>query len=581
LLKRGVSIDKASTELTAIATQLALEHPENQNTTASFGPFVERSIPARVRTTLVTMLGAVFGVMLIACVNVTNLQLARAMERAKEVAIRSALGSSRWRIVRQLLVEGLLLSAVGSLIGLAIAQGGAAGFMRAIADTRPPFWIDVRLDPVVLLFVAGITVATALVSSVMPGWRVARTDVNAILNDETRGTTGLRMGVFSRWLVVIEVTASCVLLIVSGLMIRSILATSRLDYPFPTKDVFMARMILTPDDGVAGAQALEIERIEARVASVPGVRAAALSSGLPGGSSNTTFAFEGEAPATGPDRPRAGRFVATPGFFRVMRVAPVAGRMIDQDDRFGKPAVAVVDQTFARRYLSAGPVLGRRFRFDGENQPWLTIVGVVPDLAPPGQSNPPPATVYAAMAQSRVQSVSLLAWTANDPVSLTAPIRAAVAEINDRIPVTGANSAADELWRQGWALRVFGGLFLVFGFAALILASAGLYGVMAFSVRRRTQEIGVRMALGASRGRVMRTILWQGLWRVAVGVALGLVPGWFVGTLMRALLEHVDAADPIVHTATVVTLLAAGVFACLVPALRAASVDPLTALRRD
>ena len=264
-----------------------------------------------------------------------------------------------------------------------------------------------------------------------------------------------------------------------------------------------------------------------------------------------------------------------------MRVAPVAGRMIDQDDRFGKPAVAVVDQTFARRYLSAGPVLGRRFRFDGENQPWLTIVGVVPDLAPPGQSNPPPATVYAAMAQSRVQSVSLLAWTANDPVSLTAPIRAAVAEINDRVPVTGANSAADELWRQGWALRVFGGLFLVFGFAALILASAGLYGVMAFSVRRRTQEIGVRMALGASRGRVMRTILWQGLWRVAVGVALGLVPGWFVGTLMRALLEHVDASDPIVHTATVVTLLAAGGFACLVPALRAASVDPLTALRRD
>ena len=415
----------------------------------------------------------------------------------------------------------------------------------------------------------------------MPGWRVARADVNAILNDETRGTTGLRMGVFSRWLVVIEVTASCVLLIVSGLMIRSILNTSRLDYPFPTKDVFTARMILTPDDGVAGARALEIERIEARVTSVPGVRAAALASGLPGGSSNTTFALEGEPPVTGPDRPHAGRFVATPGFFRVMRVAPVAGRLITADDRFGKPPVALVDQTFVARYLTGGPVLGRRFRFGDEKQPWLTIVGVVPDLAPPGQSNPPPATAYLAMAQSRVENVSLLAWTANDPVSLTAPIRAAVAEINDRIPITRADSAAAELWKQGWALRVFGGLFLAFGFAALVLASAGLYGVMAFSVRRRTQEIGVRMALGASRGRVLRMVLWQGTWRVAAGVLLGLVPGWFVGTLMRSLLEQVDAADPVVHTATVVTLLAAGGFACLVPALRAASVDPLTALRRD
>jgi putative ABC transport system permease protein len=340
-------------------------------------------------------------------------------------------------------------------------------------------------------------------------------------------------------------------------------------------------MILTPDDGVAGAQALEIERIEERVAGVPGVRAAGLSTGLPGGGSNTTFAIEGEPAATGADRPHAGRLVATPGFFRVMRVAPVAGRLITADDRLGKPTVAVVDQTFARRYLTAGPVVGRQVRFDGDNQPWLTIVGVVPDLAPPGQSNPPPATAYVAMAQSRVQNVSLLAWTANDPVSLTASIRSAVAEINDRVPITGANSVAAELWKQGWALRVFGGLFLIFGFAALGMASVGLYGVMAFSVRRRTQEIGVRMALGASRSRVLRMILWQGLWRVVVGVVLGLVPGWFVATLMRALLESVDAADPVVHTATIATLLAAGASACLVPALRAASVDPLTALRRD
>jgi len=581
LRRADVSDEQAQTELATIARQLALEHPENQNTSASFGPFVERMVPQRVRTTLVTMLGAVFGVMLIACVNVTNLQLARAMERAKEVAIRSALGSGRWRIVRQLFIEGLLLSAAGSLLGLLIGQAGTMGFMRAVADTRPPFWIDVRLDPAVLLFAAGITVATAVVSSVMPGWRVARADVNAILNDETRGTTGLRMGVFSRWLVVVEVTASCMLLIVSGLMIRSILATSRLDYPFPTQDVFLADVMLPADDRPASARALEVEQIEERVSHVPGVHAAAIASALPSTAGSATFTIEGQPGASGANRPRASRLVATPGFFRVMRVAQVAGRLITTEDRAGTLPVAVVDHTFVQRYMADGPALGRRFRFGDEKQPWLTIVGIVPDLAPPSRSIPPAAIVYVALAQSPLKTVSLLAWTTGDPVALTAPIRAAVAEINDHIPVTGASSAAAELWRQGWALRVFGGLFLVFGFAALVLASAGLYGVMAFSVRRRTQEIGVRMALGASRGHVLRMVLWQGIWRVAAGVAMGLVPGWFVGTLMRALLEHVDASDPIVHTATVVTLLAAGVLACLVPALRAASVDPLTALRRD
>jgi predicted permease len=303
-LKDGVDERQAITEMRGIAAQLATTHEANADITATLGPFVKESIGDEVVATLFTMLGAVFGVMLIACVNVTNLQLARAAERTKEVAIRTALGAGRWRIVRQLLAEGLLLSAAGAALGLAIAWFGTAAFMRAIVDTQPPFWIDVRLDPTVIAFVVAITVAAALVSSVLPGWRVARADPNLVLKDETRGATGLRMGAFSRWLVVVEVTASCVLLVVSGLMIRSIVATSRFDYPFATKDVFYAQVSLQ-GEADAAAQGRWLDQLEERLGAVPGVRRAALATSLPG-QQEFTFSIEGVPDPPDDERPRAG-----------------------------------------------------------------------------------------------------------------------------------------------------------------------------------------------------------------------------------------------------------------------------------
>jgi putative ABC transport system permease protein len=585
-LADGVSEGRASAELAAVARQLASEHPENKDIGATLGPFVQRSVPAQIASTFATMLGAVFGVLLIACVNVTNLQLARAMERAREIAIRTAIGSGRWRIVRQLLAEGLLLSAAGALLGLLIAQAGTSAFMRAIAGTHPPFWIDVHLDGAVLLFVAGITVAATLVSSLLPGWRIARVDVNAVLKDDARGSTGVRMGRFSRGLVIVEVTASCILLIVSGLMIRSIVATSRFDYPFSTDDVFMAGISL-PGDRSPADRVREFERIDARLALVPGVRAAALASGLPGRGGESRIRLEGAAVAEAARQPHAVRVTATPGYFRIIGASPLAGRLFTGDDRQGTALVAVVDQRFVRTCLSGGPAVGRRFRFgafgakDADADPWITIVGVIADRALPDDSGQP-ADVYVPLAQSPgTFATSVLLRTSANPVALTSSVRTAIGEIDDRVPVSDPNSVAGRLWDQGWPFRVFGGLFLTFGLAALVLAAAGLYGVMAFSVRRRTQEIGVRLALGASRGCVLRMVLWQGLWRVAVGVVAGIVPGWFVGTLMSALLSHVQATDPIVHLTTIATLVVTGVLACLAPALRAASVDPLVALRHE
>jgi predicted permease len=581
-LRDGVTVERAHGEIAAIAQQLAAAHPENKETVGRVSPFIAEAVPARIQNTFYAMLTAVMGVMLIACVNVTNLQLARAAERAKEVAIRTALGSGKWRIVRQSIAEGLVLATVGALLGLGIAQYGVTYFMSAIADTQPPFWIDVRLDATVLAFVTAITVTAALISSVVPGLRVARADVQAVLRDDTRGATSVRMGRFGRWLVVVEVAVSCVLLVVSGLMIRSILTTSRLDYAFATRDVFFGQLTFdsrTHPDMPAVVRA--VEQLEEGLARVPGVRRAALANGLPGTGFAPRFNVEGKTYGKPDDRPQASQITATVGYFDVLGVSVRQGRLFTPADTATSDRIAVVDEAFVARQLAdGGPALGRRIRFD-EKAPWVTIVGIVPSLAPATQPGQIIETVYLPFAQASQRGMTILARTTSDPVSLTPAIRSVLASVASETPLANPNSLSAEFWRRGWAFRLFGGLFLLFGAAALVLAAAGLYGVMAFTVRRRTHEIGVRMALGASRRGVLSLVLWQGIWRVGVGIVLGLYPGYFLGTQMTALLSNTSASDPVVHVTTAVTLLLSGALASFVPALRASSVDPLRALRTE
>lgn len=589
-LKADTSVARASSDMERISGQLATTYVENKDTRAKVAPFVSTMLGEEVTTTLFTMLAAVFGVMIIACVNVTNLQLARAAERTKEVAVRVAIGAGRWRIVRQTLVEGLLLSAVGALAGLGLAWAGTSLFRNAIVDTNPPFWIDVRLDPVVLIFVTAITVTAALVSSLVPGWRLARTDVNGSLKDEGRGTTSLHMGRFSRWLVVVEVAVSCILLVVSGLMIQSIVQNSRFEVPFATKDVFFGnlslddRMFPKDPDVLRGNQL-----VEEKLSQVPGVKAVALASDYPRGGGGTRVAIDGKSFENVEAHPRAHVITASTKYFDVLRVKPQMGRLFDASDVNGGALVVVVDETFARQHLPEGPI-GRRIRFGIDSEkgttfdaaPWLTVVGVVPALVEPGPANNNnAATIFRPLAQRPRRDLFVFASAGDDPTAVTGGVRQALAQVGEGTPIVNVNSFAGELWRQGWATRVFGGLFMTFGVAALFLASVGLYGVMAFGVKQRTGEIGVRMAMGANRGTVLRMILWQGLWRVALAVAVGLVPGYGVGILMEGLLENVSPSDPLVLSVTAITLLISGALASLAPALRAASVDPIVALRGD
>jgi predicted permease len=589
-LKDGVTVSRATVEMETISGQLAQAHPENKDKRARVSDFVPLAIGEEVVSTLYTMLGAVFGVMIIACVNVTNLQLARAADRTREVAIRVAIGASRWRIVRQSLTEGLVLSAVGAGLGVLLAWGATNLFSRAIVDTDPPFWIDVRLDPVVLMFVSVIAVTAALVSSLLPGWRLASTDVNGSLKDEGRGTTSLRMGRFSRWLVVVEVAVSCVLLVVSGLMSRSIIENSRFDVPFATEDVLTGGITL---DERSFPEAADVARgrtlVEEKLRQLPGIRAAALATGYPRTGGGSVLDIEGKKYDSEDAYPRTQLIYGSERYFDVLQVKPLMGRTFDLTDTEVSQQVAIVDQAFARQHLPEGAI-GRRIRF-GQNTekglsfdgaPWLTIVGVVPALAGDATADRVNTLVFRPLTQSRSRGFSAyVAAASGDPLALTSSARTALASIGEGTPLNNPRVLADAIWQEGWPVRVFGGLFMAFGVAALVLASAGLYGVMAFGVKQRTQEIGVRMAMGADRRTVLRMILWQGVWRVAAAVAVGMIPGWRLAILMGELIRGVSPHDPLVLSLTAATLLASGALASLVPALRASSVNPIVALRGD
>jgi predicted permease len=581
-LKPGVSLAQANSDLKNIAARLAQQYPENKDLTASAVPFVKRFIGSEVIATLSAMLAAVFGVMLIACVNVTNLQLARAADRTKEIAIRLAMGASRIRLVRQLLYEGLLLAVAGAAIGLVIAQFGMVMFSRGVEDTGKPFWIDVKLDIWVLLFVTAITIIAAVASSLVPALRVTRDALADVLKDETRGGTSLRVGKFSRFLVVAQMTLSFALLLSSGLMAKSIAAVTTQVFPFRT-DVRYARVDLTAerykDDEALRAA---VERIDQKVRAVPGVTGMSLTNGIPGQVGSQPFEIEGiPLPKEGTPPPSAERLIGTPAIFDVLKLSIVKGRRLTDADRSKDDLVVVVSSDFVTKFLQGREPIGQRIRMgiDGKN-PWRRIVGVMQPLGTRGRSgNETLPSMLTPFAQSWPRSPALLVTSASG-ITPEGDLRRALGEVDPELMVFDLNTIQARIDRQTWPFKVFGSLIVAFGSAALILASAGLYGVMSFAVRRRMSEIGVRMALGASHGNILRMVMQQGSVLVGTGVLLGAGLGILLGNLLTQLLYSVKPWDPLVLTGTFGVLRLSGLLACFGPARRAAAVYPLIALRR-
>jgi predicted permease len=587
-LNPGVTMDQARREFETICARIAQDHPkENEGVTPLLKPFTEEYIGEEPTLMLWTMMAAVFGVLLIACSNVANLLLARAATRTKEVAVRTALGASRWRIISQLLTESLVLALIGALLGLVIAWIGTTMFMNAIRDSEPPFWIDIRVDGVVLAFAAGITIVAALVSGIIPAIQATRGNIHDVLKDESRGNSSMRIGRFSRGLVVAELALSGGLLVGAGFMIQSMVQLSRFDYGVPTEGVFTARIGLfesTYPDSASHARFWN--DLEQRLQALPGHEGVALTTVLPGlWGWQENFAIEGKTYEEDRDYPETRRVAVTPGWFDLFKVSAIEGRVFGPGDIGGAMPVTVVTRGFANSHFGDQSPVGKRIRIGDSDskEPWLTIVGVVPDVWFDGTENADAlrTAILTPLGQGDYRFVSVALAAKGDPMSFAQPVQASVNTIDPDQPIYFVRTLQGVIHRSGWFFGVFGTLFMIFGGAALFLATVGVYGVMSFSVSRRTQEIGLRMALGASARDVVRMFLRQGGIQVVIGLSAGLVLAFFLAKGLGLVMFQVNTKNPLMYAGVTTVLALTSLLATFVPARRAMTVDPMVALRYE
>jgi putative ABC transport system permease protein len=582
-LRAGTTIDEANVDLNNVAKRIETEHKQaNEGIRATVEPFVKAFIGREPTQLLYTMLGAVGFVLLIACANVANLLLDRAAHRTKEVGIRTALGASRFAVVRQFLGEALILSSLGAALGTGIAYFGTAAFMRAIADTQPPFFIDIRLHPPVLLFIIGVTLLSSLFSGMLPAIQSARADINEILKDESRGASSLHIGKMSKVLVVFEIALSCGLLVAAGLMTKSVTKLRNIEPGFETATIFTARVGFPAGTTDSVKQRLFFEQLPARLAQIPGALGTTVISGLPAsGMGGRSIVPEGKTYERPQDQPSVRTLAVSPGFFETFNVRARQGREFTDADVWGSAPVAVVNQKFVETHFPGTDPIGRRFRFPGgaDSLQWRTIVGVIPNIYTGDNEEPWDEVALTPFAQQPSNFASMAVRTGGNPMAITQQVRDAVASLDPDLPIYFVYSMKEVLARSVWFVRVFGTMFMIFGAIALFLAGIGLYAVMAFSVSRRTREVGIRMALGAKSGDVVRLIFGQGMWQLGIGLVFGLAMAAGVSRLLSIILFDVQPRDPLIFGGVVGVLATAGLLACLVPALRATRVAPLIALR--
>ncbi len=584
-LKPRVTPDQATADLSVIARRLQQQFPAtNKDIGAVAERFVDAEVGPEPHQLLYTMLGAMFFVLLIACANVANLLLDRAMHKTKEVGIRVALGAPRGAVVRQFLTEAFVLSAAAAVLGTGLAAVGISVFNRAIVDSQPPFFIDIRLHPAVLAFAVGVSLLATVLSGAIPAFQSSRTDINEVLKDEARGSSSLHIGRMSKSLVVFEIALSCGLLVAAGLMIKSVTRLSTMDPGFRVQNVFTARLGFPAGYNDTLTQRRFFEDLRDRLAVLPGARSAALTSGLPGVQSNGgTFTVDGATYNADRDVPNARWAAVSPGLLETFAIPILQGRGIAATDRAESDPVVVVNRAFADRFFPKASAIGRRIRQGGRDSkmPWMTIVGVVPTTFSGDPEQPLEPAYFAPMSQHYASFVSIAVETAGEPMALTPAVRNAVQSLNPDIPLYWVYSMDEALARPTWYIRVFGTMFMILGLIALFIAAVGLYAVMAFSVSRRTREVGIRMALGAGAADVIGLVFRQGAWQMGLGMLFGLAFAASVAQLMSIILFEVKPRDPAIFGGVVGVLVLSGLVACLIPARRATRVDPLLALRSE
>jgi putative ABC transport system permease protein len=585
-LKPKVSIEQAQANIDTITVDWRRQYPDSKlNTAAKVIPEISAMIGGTHSALL--MLCAMAGcVLLVACVNVANLLLARSLSRNREISIRAALGAGRWHIIRQLLAESILLGALGGLAGLLIAIWGIDS-LKAFLPSIPRI-NEISPDPRVLAFTALVSIGVGIFAGLLPAWRASHPNLAGSLNENSRGSTeGAAGGRTRAALVVVEIVLALVLLASAGLLVESFLRLQKVPAGFDPTNVTTARVALPETNYGKPEQAAQFyKKLLDRVSTCPGVQSVGAAWWIPLSGSEISFNFNTEEhPVSAGQQPIAQVNVVTPDYFRTVRVPIRRGRAFtDRDDR-NAPPVAIVSEGFAKQFFPGEDPIGKRIIPNGSvdpgKPPVREIVGVVADMHLISLRIPPKPQIYVPHQQFGIGTMSIFVRSQMSESSLMATLRRAVNEIDKDIPVYRMRTLPDYLSQSIAQPRLNAMLVGLFALIALLLAAAGIFGVMSYSVTQRTQEIGIRLALGAQRYDVLRLIILQGMRFVGAGVVLGLI-GVFVCTrLLQSLLFGVGATDlPTMFTVTLI-LTAVAFFACLLPARRATLVDPVQALRAE
>ncbi len=587
-LKPGVTLSQAQADMSMIAARLAQQYREKN---AGHGVKLERLanvVVGDIGLPLYVLLGAVGFVLLIACANLANLMLARVGARQKEIALRTALGASRFRIVRQLLIESVMLAIGGGVIGLLLAFWGVRWIVSLSADTIPRV-NEISVDPGVAAFTLLISVATGVLFGLAPALQVSRPDLTDALKDSGRSTAGLRTNRLRGALVVSEVALSLVLLVGAGLMIRSFAKLNEVDPGFKPGEVLTLGVTLLRTKYAEDQQVAQtFSQILDHAGNTPGVLSVAATSALPLTGSNTSdsFTIEGRPPIAKEAEPSTEYLVVTPRYFESMGIPLLSGRDFANTDTRESPNVAVINDAFARRHFAGENPLGHRLKLQGQARDPLLIVGVINNVRNMALDEPTTPEVYVPYLQDPLgtnyqRSMTIVARANSDPGAIAAPLRAAVTSADKSLPVYRLKTMTEHL-HDSLARRRFSLILLsVFSCVALALAAVGIYGVISYGVSQRTHEMGIRIALGAQPRDVVQLVVRQAMMLTLAGVGIGLAASLALSRLIKGLLFSVSETDPM--TLVVISLLMTSIalLACLLPARRATKVNPLVALKYE
>jgi putative ABC transport system permease protein len=583
-----VSRQQAQTEFTAIAARLERDHARtNANIGATVMTFNERVTGGPIRQVMFALMGAVGFVLLIACANVANLLLVRSTSRVKEVAVRVSIGATRWRIVRQLLVESLVIATVGGLLGWVLAIASTRWFDAVTQDLGRPFFIQFVMDGRVFAFFATVCLATVVVFGLAPALHISKTDVIDVIKGGRGGSDGPGARRWTGAVIVAELTLTLVLLAGAGFMMRSFLALYRLDPGIETAHLLIMNLSL-PDRKYPTLErrAAFYQRLEERIGAMSTIRGT-IASNIPlGGGAAMRLTIDGRPAAVG-EQPLATRVTVGSRYFDTLGLTLIRGRAFADFDGTPGHEVGIVNQRFVLMHFANEDPIGRRVRLapdppTGSEPAWITIVGVSPTVRQGNIREPDPdPVVYVPYRFAAAPSMSLLIRTDAEPFATTSALREEVRALDPDLPLFGITTMNQGLARVRWFYRVFGTMFLIFGFVALGLSAVGLYAITAYSVARRTQEIGVRMALGAEARQVLWLVIRRSFVQLAIGLMLGMAGAFGVGRLLGSLLAQTSTNDPLTLGSIATLFVVVSLAACYWPARRATEVDPISALRYE